>query len=361
MKYFYIFLLAGLAACDPRLPEEKLPTLHFDRDEYLDRTIEKLSLGMDESSTIDDLIRLGHHLSQQGWPAPAGRWSILAVKSSQQSDALCTLLGRYFFNVGQYRLAQEYAAIANRLGDVSVEYYQLQAELATYHKKYEQALDYVNRAILINQSDYYLYRTKANIYLTIGDTISGIEFLTRGLELQPRLVDMGTQLSQLYLDQGQTGKALSQIRQMQTYHPDNQDLLWQEAQCYIGTGDNDKARQVLRTAIGQDSSMYQLQTKLADMYLEIGKLDSAIILSENILNHDSSSIDEHLRLGEIYDRKNLLNKSLEAYRQALSMDSTSDIAAEGETKVLRKLAYLRALRETKEQLPSLEILTPKKN
>jgi hypothetical protein len=79
------------------------------------------------------------------------------------------------------------------------------------------------------------------------------------------------------------------------------------------------------------------------------------------LRYDSTEIEQHIRLGVIYDKKNFLNKSLSAYTKALAIDSTSDIAIQGQAKVLRKLAYLRALRETKEQLPSFEILTPKKN
>jgi Tfp pilus assembly protein PilF len=148
---------------------------------------------------------------------------------------------------------------------------------------------------------------------------------------------------------------------MQSYHPDNEALYWKEAQYYLAYDSLASAKRVLLEAIMSDSSRYELKGKLADLYFEIGKLDSSQMLTENILSHDSTLIRDHIRLGEIYDKKNFLGKSLSSYRAALSIDSTSEIAALGETKVLRKLAYLRALRESKEQLPKIDNLIPKKN
>lgn len=361
MRYIYIYLALLLFSCDHRIHEEKLPSASLDRVEFLNRTISELSSALNEESTDEDLILLGNYLSQSGWPSQSEKWSKMAVGPHRESAMLSTQLGQYYFSIGEYQLAQEYTATANLLGAKSVDYYQLQAELSNYNKEYEKALDYVNQAILINQSDYYLYQTKADIYLTVGDTVSGIEFLKRGLELQPRLLDIGDRLVGLYVDQGQTDKAINLIRRMQTFHPENESLIWQEAQYYLINDSILPAKRLLISAINEDSNRYELKRRLADLYFDIGEVDSALILSENLLRHDSTQIEQHIRLGVIYDKKNFLNKSLSAYTNALAIDSTSDIAIQGQAKVLRKLAYLRALRETKEQLPSFEILTPKKN
>ena len=113
----------------------------------------------------------------------------------------------------------------------------------------------------------------------------------------------------------------------------------------------------IKDQIGSQS----LSVKLADLYQDQGLTDSSLMISDNLLSMDSTIISEHIRQGQLYDQKNFLSRSLESYNRALALDSTSELALSGRLKVWRKLAYLRELREAKEQLPQFQSLTPKKN
>ncbi|GEM_PF-7132311 len=357
-----ISLVVFFSSCDGISKKEQIPNAPFQLNQYLEEAITRLSAELETQLSIDRLIKLGTLLEQSHWPEYAVGWAIAANQHSYQNAHLSTLLGQYYLAAGDPLKAQEYASRANQQGWQSVEFYQLQAEISTQSKAYPQAIDYVNRAILINQSDYYLYQTKADIYLTLGDTVSGINFLEKGLSLQPRLRDISDRLIGLYLLGRKNHAAIDLIREMQSYYPNDPKLVLQEVDYFLSENKVDSAKFRLIEKIGHSQEdNIPLKTSLADIYQELGTADSSLLISSQLLSIDSTLIDEHIRQGQLYDQKNFLSRSLDSYNRALQLDSTSILASSGRLKVLRKLAYLRELREAKEQLNQFQSLTPKKN
>ena len=355
-------LVVFLSSCDGISTQEQLPDTPFQLNVYLKDAIAGLGAGLEAQLSIDRLIKLGTLLEQSRWPEYAADWATAANQYSYQNAHLSTLLGQYHLAAGDLLTAQEYASRANRLGWQSVEFYQLQAEISTQRKAYPQAIDYVNRAILINQSDYYLYQTKADIYLTLGDTVSGINFLEKGLSLQPRLRDISDRLIGLYLLGRKNDAAIDLIREVQRYYPEDPKLVLQEVDYFLSENRIDVAKSRLIEKIGNSQEdNIPLKTSLADIYQNLGLADSSLLISSQLLGIDSTLIGEHVRQGQLYDQKNFLSRSLDSYNRALQLDPGSALASSGRLKVLRKLAYLRELREAKEQLDQFQSLTPKKN
>ncbi|MEM9052669.1 MAG: hypothetical protein AAGC47_11495 [Bacteroidota bacterium] len=363
-RIFLLLLTISIAtvSCSRDASLEKIPDVSFQLEKYLNNAIRELSEQLEEDVSIDRLIKLGVLLEQKGWPSESQRWASFSAPYSLENAHLGTLLGQYYLTIDDLFKAQEYAALANRMGWQSVEFYKLQAEISTKKRAYPQAIDYVNRAILINQSDYYLYQTKADIYLTLGDTISGINFLQKSLSLQPRLKDISDRLITIHLLRKENQAAIDLIRKMQEYYPGDAQLVLREIDYFLSENMIDSAKsRLVEKVVNNEKVSPVLSMRLADLYQQQGLMDSSLLISDKLLSMDSTLIGEYIRQGQLYDQKNFLNRSLESYNKALALDSTSDIALSGRLKVWRKLAYLRELREAKEQLPRFQSLTPKKN
>ncbi len=124
------------------------------------------------------------------------------------------------------------------------------------------------------------------------------------------------------------------------------------AQSYYELGDTSKAKQVL-SELSELSLEEHFQ--MADWYTNETKWDSAYMHLSQIIREDSTNDAALMAAGDVNQNRGYFNSALFFYGKLLQMDSTNQKVKEQIDLVNRKIAYLRRIREAREEIPMLNL------
>lgn len=296
-----------------------------------------------------------------GWKKDSENLVQTLLKTDSASAVIRELAADYYLNRNMISTSLRHANMAEELGANSASFYQLKAILFSRLDKYDEAIDYTNKAILINRSDYNSYYTKGKIYLALKDTASALRFMEISLKQDRSNTDLLYQICNLYQQRGQYATALNLINEAIELDQANEQLNIKKAGILQDMKDFMAAKRILWTSFYEDVAHTKSGLTLGKLFYDRSNYDSAIVLSNLLTQRDSTFIDAILLRARAYDRKYFLNNAASNYEMLLSIDSTHQEAQEEMQKVKGKIAYLRRLREARESMPVFDIIAPKKN
>ena len=177
---------------------------------------------------------------------------------------------------------------------------------------------------------YYLGMTQARL----GRTGESLESLRKAVELDPGNFWYMNRLALLYRSTGQNEKVIEIYEEMLRRHPGKTDVYFDLLYLYIGSKQFDKALQALDSIEGDLGPGEKIATTRYEIYRYKGEDDKAIATLE-AYNSQYSSPTVSTVIGDYYLADYRDSVAMNAYQEALSLDSTYTPALLGKSEVYR--------------------------
>jgi tetratricopeptide (TPR) repeat protein len=282
------------------------------------------------------------------------------LSSSNKNLIAYQLAAEYFLKVNNIKEALNLTSIVEENGAKGADFYELKSLIYTKLEKYTEAIDYINKAILLNRSDFKSYFTKGRIYLNLKDTVSAIKYMNLGLDKYHKNYTILYEVSDLYEKTKQYDQAEGLILEAMSYAPNEENLKLKYAEILIGQNKIPKAKSTLRDAFLLNNSNIKIGLKLSDIYMQDKKYDSVILITDQVLMEDSTNLFALRNKAYSYGKKGHYNSSIVNYEMILSQDSLFENAKEELNKVLANRAYLQKIKDRRAAMPVFENVAPKK-
>jgi tetratricopeptide (TPR) repeat protein len=177
-------------------------------------------------------------------------------------------------------------------------------------KDYAGALKSFETQIKITESDKYVGVTDTGMYYNAGLAAANagkhqeaIKYFEKCAEMQYLGVSPYFQISQSYLEMGDTLKAESLLTSLPEKFPGNKNITLQLIDLYIKAGKNDEALKHLAIAKADDPTNYSLHFAEGIIYLNQNKFDEAIADLTKSVELKSDLYDSQYGLGAAYINK----------------------------------------------------------
>lgn len=185
-------------------------------------------------------------------------------------------------------------------------------------KDYAGALKSFETQIAITESDNYVGVTDTGMYYNAGlaamnakDHQKAIKFFEKCAEMQYQGINPYFQISQNYLEMGDTVKAESILVDLRNKHAGDKNVTLQLIDLYIKAGKNKEALENLAIARANDPENYSLHFAEGIIYLNEDRFDEAIERLTKSVELKSDFYDSQYGLGASY-----INKASDMFAKA---------------------------------------------
>ena len=155
-------------------------------------------------------------------------------------------------------------------------------------------------------------------YANLGDFEKAEKNYLRAEELNPSLVQIYINLSDIYYRQKEMGKGIELISRGLGVIPDNLVLRHYLARFYMEDARLDLAIDELEHILEQQPENYDVYYDLGKVHFELGNYDSAIENFENVLEFKPDNEWIYYYLGQAYEANNEIDKALSNYLKAIA-------------------------------------------
>jgi tetratricopeptide (TPR) repeat protein len=177
-------------------------------------------------------------------------------------------------------------------------------------KDFAGALKSFENQIKITESDKYVGVTDTGMYynaglaaMNAGKQDVAVKYFEKCAEMQYLNITPYFQISQCYLEMGDTVKAESLLKSLPDKFPGNKSITLQLADLYIKAGKNDDALKQLAIAKADDPGNYSLYFAEGIIFLNQNKFDDAIADLTKSVELKSDLYDSQYGLGAAYINK----------------------------------------------------------
>ena len=185
-------------------------------------------------------------------------------------------------------------------------------------KDYAGALKSFETQIAITESDKYVGVTDTGMYYNAGlaamnakEHQTAIKYFEKCAEMGYQGVNTYFQISQNYLEMGDTLKAESILKDLRTKFADNKNVILELIDLYIKAGKNDAALENLVIARTDDPDNYSLHFAEGIIYLNEDRYDEAITSLSRSVELNPEFYDSQYGLGASY-----INKASDMFAKA---------------------------------------------
>jgi len=193
-----------------------------------------------------------------------------AIKlDSTQSNFYLTLVDVYF-SQNSTRLAKELLEIIEKKFPENTEALLKLAELYFFVQKYQKGIEYVNKALRIDENLAKAYFLKGSIYRESGDTSKAISSLETAIEQDNKFEDAFYDLGVIYASR-KNPIAFDYYNNVIKLNPTNQTVKYARAKLLQDLGKIDEAISEYKNCIKSDANCQNCYYNLGAIYLEFKK------------------------------------------------------------------------------------------
>lgn len=193
-------------------------------------------------------------------------------------------------------------------------------------KDYAGALKSFETQIAITESDKYVGVTDTGMYYNAGLAAmnakqhqTAIKYFEKCAEMNYQGVNTYFQISQNYLEMGDTIKAESILKDLRSKFADNKNVILELIDLYIKAGKNEEAIENLIIARNDDPDNYSLHFAEGIIYLNEDRYDEAITSLSRSVELNSEFYDSQYGLGASY-----INKASDMFAKANDIMDVND-------------------------------------
>lgn len=282
------------------------------------------------------------------------------ISEAYASDMeISLLLFEFFRQIGGFDDAKIHADRAEKLGANAATFYRDKGSLLATLGENEKAIDYINKALMLDDGDFTIYKAKGDIYLSMRDTLTAIQFYETSFERNPKQLEVLKYLIALYASLNQYDEAKLVLDRAVAMDSASSSILNLKAEVLYNSGDELGGLACYKKILDQFGET-AAGMKLANHYSQNSLLDSTLYFANRVLVLDSINFEALMVRAEVFDRRGYYTSAMMNYQKVLDVDSTHQEALAGLNKVNGKIAYLRKLKEQREAIPSFDFASPEK-
>jgi tetratricopeptide (TPR) repeat protein len=247
------------------------------------------------------------------------------------------------FLTGHTHEARDAFATSVRLNPKNTDAILKLAELYFYVKKYDDALDLINKAMLVNPHIAREYFLKGMIFIEKPDTAKAISSMQTAIEQDPDYFDAYIQLGLLFAHKGNP-IALNYFNNASRIQPDNSEPFYDKGMFYQNGGDYDDAIKSYSDVLQVDSLYPHPDTlkkhacyNLGDIYFENKNDYSKSFQYFNLaVKGDTAYYMAYYGRGCCYEKLNQVNYALADYAHAYRINHTFKAAEKAYKQLMNK-------------------------
>ncbi len=193
------------------------------------------------------------------------------------------------------------------------------ADINIDHERYAEAIDLLEKVLLLNPEEGGVFLTLASIYEFQGDSQKAKEYYHKGLELLPTHVQGRKKLLLLYFGENNTDAVIEQAVNLLKVEQNDAVTHFILGVVYKKKKMFNEASKELKTAISLEKNISQAYIQLAHIYLHQKKIEEAVNILNKSMNLSSSTqnIEVSLLLGQIHLQSKQYEKAIAIYRRIL--------------------------------------------
>ena len=305
----------------------------------------------------DWIVKYLREVQKHEWQGIDREKLLEVVVNAPESKEISLLAAEYFIFEKDIENAWLWVRRAESQGANSAQFFKTVSLVHSLTGRYDLAIDYINRAILVNRNDPSMYENKGSIYLQYGDTISGIEYLRRAYSQDSSNHHLSLRVAELNMRMGNIPEAEKWLESIgESERNMNHQILL--AQIYYQSERELEALALFKSSL----QMGQIEAGeyLIKYFRASSNVDSVLFYSNQVLDLDSMNLMALNAKAASFDEKGYFNSAVQYYETVLGYDSLHQEARQGLDKVNGKIAYLRQLKERREAIPVFDLAVPKK-
>jgi tetratricopeptide (TPR) repeat protein len=195
------------------------------------------------------------------------------------------------------------------------------AYILNTQEKYDEAIDVLEKAIILDNEKAELFLMLATVHETKKDYLKALEIVREGLRREPQNVNLIFRLGVILDKSGDKDSCIEQMKKILEINPDHAEALNYIGYTYAEQGIKlDEAMAFIKKAASLKPESGYILDSLGWVYFQKGLYDEAIQYLDKAakLTSDDPTINEHL--GDAYSKKNKYNKALHYYKKAMSLE-----------------------------------------
>ena len=228
---------------------------------------------------------------------------------------------------GAYSEAADIMAELVKSEPNDAEYPLLTAEFYERAKKYEDAIKYLDKAIVRSGPDEEILMRKIQLYLQLNDVEHAAEVVSELISKDPRNGKYYKVLGEIYDNNKMPEKAGEVLDHAQKLIPSDPSVQLGMAEHYLKTGDTNSYKIFVKKAIVNKEFDAELQLKLLEAYLQNLSTDSdaknegmPIILQ--LVDQHPNDADILSFYGDFLESDNQKDKAIEIFKKSLEVNSS---------------------------------------
>jgi tetratricopeptide (TPR) repeat protein len=212
------------------------------------------------------------------------------------------------------------------------------AHLLGIQKKYGEAIEILEKAILLEKERIELYHVLSSIYEAKEEYKKAMEVIKEGLKLDEKNTELIFRMGVLLDKSGDRAACLEQMRRVLEINPDHTDSLNYLGYSYAEEAIRlDEAMDLIQKALKLKPGSGYIMDSLGWVYYQKGLYDQAARHLEKAasLTDDDPTINEHL--GDVYLKLKRYKAALKHYQKALALKPADEQKLEEKITEVRRL------------------------
>ena len=200
------------------------------------------------------------------------------------------------------------------------DYYYMESVNSKLRGDYVNAYLLLEHCLTIDPTSGAAYYELSQYYLMLGQTPKGVEALEKAVRYAPDNYWYGQGLANLYLQQGEEGKALELIEQMAARFPARIELLYTLETLYARSENYDRVIEVLNTLEQKRGKSEALTMEKYRIYRQMSDEKKAFGELEGLIKEYPNELRYQVVLGDAYLQTGKLEKAYDIYQDVLKKE-----------------------------------------
>lgn len=252
-----------------------------------------------------------------------------AVRLDSTDAKYYLALADIYFTTNQTRQVKDLLEIIEKKFPENTEALLKLAELYWLVRQYQKGIEYVNRALRINENLARAYYIKGGIYRESGDTSRAISSLETATEQDNRFTDAFYDLGVIYSAR-RNPIALQYFSNVLRIDPQHADAHYGRAKLLQDLGKTDEAINAYNEILKFDSNCARCLYNLGALHVEIKKDNrKALEHFSSLIKLEPDNIQAYFARGYTYSKLGDYESARADYQMCLKMDPAFEPAAQG--------------------------------
>jgi len=187
-------------------------------------------------------------------------------------------------------------------------------------QRHELAIDYITRAIELNDDRSAFHTTLGAVYRALGRTVKAVTCYRRALELTPHFAEAHNNLGNALNDENSLDEAISCYRRALEFRPDYATAHYNLGNALRKQGNLDEAVDCYRQALELKPDYADAHNNLGNLFQGQGKPDQAIACYRRALELKPACAEAHNNLGILLRDHGKLDDAVACHRRALELN-----------------------------------------